>query len=48
MILEGIVGRPAGSFSVSFVRVPYDIEAEVAVARTSRMPDVDAYALEPA
>ena len=35
VILEGIVGSVVPeSFSVSFVRVPYDIEAEVAVART--------------
>ena len=34
VILEGVVGSvEPESFSVSFVRVPYDIEAEVAVAR---------------
>jgi hypothetical protein len=34
------------SFSVNFVRVPYDIEAELAAAYDLGMPDVDAYALE--
>jgi protein phosphatase len=32
--------------SISFVRVPYDVEAEIAVARGLGMPDVEAYALE--
>lgn len=47
VILEGVMHavHPA-PFSVGFVRVPYDIEAEIAVARDLAMPDVDAYALE--
>ena len=32
--------------TVTFVRVPYDVEAEIAVARDLGMPDVEAYALE--
>ena len=47
VILEGVMGSLAPeSFSVNFVRVPYDIEAEVALARELGMPDIDAYALE--
>jgi predicted phosphodiesterase len=47
VILEGVTdSRAPESFSVSFVRVPYDIEAEIQVARDRGMPDVDAYALE--
>jgi diadenosine tetraphosphatase ApaH/serine/threonine PP2A family protein phosphatase len=47
VIIEGVVGSAVPeSFSVNFVRVPYDIDAEVAVARELGMPDVDAYALE--
>jgi diadenosine tetraphosphatase ApaH/serine/threonine PP2A family protein phosphatase len=46
-ILEGVtdslVPQP---FSIQFVRVPYDIEAEVAAARDLGMPGADAYALE--
>jgi diadenosine tetraphosphatase ApaH/serine/threonine PP2A family protein phosphatase len=46
-ILEGVTDSLVPqSFSVNFVRVPYDIEAEVAAARDLGMPDVDAYALE--
>ncbi|WP_234423998.1 metallophosphoesterase family protein [Intrasporangium calvum] len=47
VLLEGKLGslEPEG-FSISFVRVPYDIEAEIAVARDVGMPDVEAYALE--
>jgi len=46
-ILEGVTDSLAPqSFSISFVRVPYDIEAEIATARDLGMPDVDAYALE--
>lgn len=47
VILEGIVGTwEAEPFSVSFVRVTYDIEAEIAVARRLGMPEADAYARE--
>jgi len=33
-------------FSVSFAQVPYDIDAELAVARQLGLPEYDAYALE--
>ena len=33
-------------FSVDFVRMPYDIEAEIQTARDLGMPDVDVYAVE--
>jgi len=33
-------------FSVQFVRVPYDVEAELAVAREMGMPALDEYASE--
>lgn len=47
VVLEGEPDRPdPGPVGISFVRVPYDIEAEIAVAREARMPDTDAYALE--
>lgn len=46
-ILEGVTASLVPqSFSISFVRVPYDVEAEIATARDLGMPDVDAYALE--
>ena len=34
------------SFSVSFVQVPYDIDAELAIARQLGLPEYDAYVLE--
>ena len=47
VILEGVVDSPEpGPFSVSFPRVHYDIEAEIAVARDVGMPEAEAYALE--
>jgi predicted phosphodiesterase len=46
-ILEGVTNSLVEqSFSLGFVRVPYDIEAEIAVAHELGMPDVEAYALE--
>lgn len=47
VVIEGELdsAEPA-SIGISFVRVPYDIEAEVAAARDLGMPDTDAYALE--
>lgn len=47
VILEGVTDSvvPA-SFSVNFVRVPYDIQAEISHAREVGLPDIDAYALE--
>ena len=46
-ILNGALGsREAGMFTLDFVRVPYDIESEIADARRVGVPDVDAYAVE--
>jgi predicted phosphodiesterase len=47
VILEGVVGSAETEpFAVSFARVGYDIEAEIAVARALGMPETDAYARE--
>jgi predicted phosphodiesterase len=47
VVLEGVVDSPApGPFSITFVRVPYDIEAEILVAHELGLPDVEAYAVE--
>lgn len=47
VVLEGVVDSPGpGPFSISFVRVPYDIEAELRIARELGLPDVEAYAVE--
>jgi diadenosine tetraphosphatase ApaH/serine/threonine PP2A family protein phosphatase len=46
VILEGLPGPAAAPFSIQFVRVPYDVEAELAVAEALGMPELDAYALE--
>jgi predicted phosphodiesterase len=46
-ILEGVTDSLAPQpFSIQFVRVPYDIDAEVAVAHDLGMPGAGAYALE--
>ena len=46
-ILEGVTDSLAPQpFSIQFVRVPYDIEAEVEAARDLGMPGAEAYALE--
>lgn len=45
-----VMGAPdsaeAAPFSVGFAQVPYDIDAELAIARQLGLPDYDAYALE--
>jgi predicted phosphodiesterase len=47
VILEGVAGsREPAPFSVNFARVPYDIQAEISVARKLGMPEADAYARE--
>ncbi|WP_205857212.1 metallophosphoesterase family protein [Phytoactinopolyspora endophytica] len=47
VILEGVLdGASADPFGLQFVRVPYDIEAEIAVAAELGMPELDAYAIE--
>ncbi|WP_353951875.1 metallophosphoesterase family protein [Knoellia sp. S7-12] len=46
-ILEGEVGsEETAPWAVSYVRVPYDVEAELAVAREMGMPHYDGYELE--
>ncbi|MFD4991518.1 metallophosphoesterase family protein [Cellulosimicrobium cellulans] len=46
-ILEGVPGSPdPAPFSLQHVRVPYDVEAEVAVAYDVGMPQADAWAGE--
>lgn len=47
VILEGVVGStdPA-PFGIQFVRVHYDIEAEIAVATERGMPELEEYAVE--
>ena len=47
VILEGVVGGTAADpFGIQFVRVPYDIEAEIAVATSLGMPELEEYAIE--
>ncbi len=46
-ILNGVLdSQTPDAFSVEFVRWPYDIEAEVKVAREVNMPQVEAYITE--
>ncbi|MDQ0372753.1 metallophosphoesterase family protein [Cellulomonas humilata] len=42
VILEGV----GETFSLQIVRVPYDVEAEVAVAEAVRMPELEAWTVE--
>jgi len=43
-ILEGVPGSSApGPFGIQHVRVPYDVEAELAVARDLGMPEYEAW-----
>lgn len=47
VIIEGALDSPDDApFSLQFVRVPYDVEAELAVAKDMGMPEFDAYAIE--
>lgn len=47
VILEGVVdAAQAEPFGTQFVRVPYDIEAEVAVAEQLQMPTRDVWSVE--
>nr|WP_175477304.1 metallophosphoesterase family protein [Ruania alba] len=47
VIIEGTPdGGPSDPFGIQFVRVPYDIEAEIAVAADLGMPQLTAYAIE--
>jgi protein phosphatase len=46
-VIEGDFISPGEeSFSVEIVRLPYDIETEIAKARRSGMPDIEAYVVE--
>lgn len=47
VVLEGEPGADVRApFSLQVVRVPYDVEAEIAVARAAGMPEREAYAVE--
>ncbi|WP_433797149.1 hypothetical protein [Actinoplanes sp. CA-252034] len=47
VIVEGRLGSGAPApFSVQFVRVPYDAEAEIAVATRMGMPELDGFISE--
>ncbi|MFS0704115.1 metallophosphoesterase [Cellulomonas sp. 179-A 9B4 NHS] len=47
VVLEGEPGGDRSApFSLQVVRVPYDVEAEIAVARDLGMPELEAYAVE--
>lgn len=43
---DGGGDEPPGHVGITFVRVPYDVDAEVAAAEELGMPGVEAYALE--
>ena len=46
-ILEGVVDSSTEApFSIQFVRVPYDVEAEIAAATALGMPELEAYTVE--
>ncbi len=46
-VLEGRYGEEASHpWSLSFVRLPYDIDGEIAAARASQMPELEEYARE--
>jgi len=47
VVLEGVPGGTAADvFGLQVVRVPYDVEAEIAVARAAGMPELAQYAIE--
>jgi hypothetical protein len=46
-ILEGVHGsEEVAPWSIAYVRVPYDVEAELAVAKELGVPEYDGYELE--
>ncbi len=46
-ILEGVLdSEEAAPFSIQLIRLPYDIEGELAIAREMEMPDFEPYAKE--
>lgn len=46
VLLTGVPGADDDPFDLEVVRLDYDVEAEIAVARASGMPEADAYAVE--
>jgi diadenosine tetraphosphatase ApaH/serine/threonine PP2A family protein phosphatase len=47
VILEGVLDSvDEAPFSIQFVRVPYDVDAEITFAREVGMPELEAYELE--
>ncbi|MGH3385999.1 MAG: metallophosphoesterase family protein [Nocardioidaceae bacterium] len=47
VVMEGVLdASDEAPFSLQFVRVPYDVEAELLVAKEMEMPEQEAYALE--
>lgn len=47
VVIEGVLDDPdPAPFGIQFVRVPYDVEAEIAVARDMGMPELEYYAVE--
>jgi diadenosine tetraphosphatase ApaH/serine/threonine PP2A family protein phosphatase len=47
VILEGLLDSPGPApFSITFARVPYDVDAELAHARACGMPEYDGYEAE--
>jgi len=47
VVMEGVVGSvEAAPFGLQFVRVPYDVEAELTAAKEMGMPELEAYAVE--
>lgn len=47
VVLEGVRdGTRSDAFGLQVVRVPYDVEAEIAVAVAAGMPTVESYAIE--
>ncbi|EEL50344.1 MULTISPECIES: metallophosphoesterase family protein [Bacillus cereus group] len=47
LIFEGLYNqKEAGSFSIQLVRVPYDIERAIQLAKDVNMPELDEYAQE--
>jgi diadenosine tetraphosphatase ApaH/serine/threonine PP2A family protein phosphatase len=47
VILEGVPDSAVEApFSIQFVRVPYDVQAELAVARELGMPELEGYTME--
>lgn len=47
VVLEGVLDSPTDApFSITFVRVPYDWEAELRVAEEMGMPELEGYVVE--